>query len=95
MKLSDIIEDLAEDMPNIERKDIQIIVNEIINCMIDGFKDGQDAQIRGFGTFKVKTVEPKLVRDPRNGQRVFMGRKSAVKFKAGGDLLSRINKKAS
>lgn len=44
------------------------------------YEDKEDIQIRKFGTFKHKTMKPKVVRHPSTGELITMPERDVVKF---------------
>ncbi len=49
-------------------------------------RDGE-LVLRGFGTFKTKTTEPRTGRNPQTGEAIEIPARQVVKFKAAKDLL--------
>jgi len=70
----------------ITNRDAEEIVNEIINSMINALKTGDEVEIRGFGSFRIRTRNARNGRNPKNGASVEVPSKSVVYFKQGKDL---------
>lgn len=51
------------------------------------YEDKEDIQIRKFGTFKHKTMKPKVVRHPGTGELITMPERDVVKFASSDTLL--------
>jgi integration host factor subunit beta len=47
---------------------------------------GENVEIRGFGSFKVKHRDPRWARNPRNGRLVFQPARRIIHFKAGKEI---------
>lgn len=62
------------------------IVSEIIETMIDALKIGDEIEIRGFGSFRVRQRNARTGRNPKTGAMVKVPGKSVVYFKMGKDL---------
>ena len=52
----------------------------IMEEMSDAFERGEGLELRGFGTFKVVHVQPKVGRNPRTGETVQIPAGRKVKF---------------
>ena len=70
----------------ITNRDADMIVAEIINSMIDSLKAGDEIEIRGFGSFRVRSRNARNGRNPKNGMPVKIPSKSVVYFKMGKGL---------
>ena len=70
----------------ITNRDSENIVTEIINAMIDALKTGDEVEVRGFGSFRIRTREARKGRNPKNGDSVTVPSKQVVYFKQGKDL---------
>ncbi len=90
MNKSELIEELALrlDMP---QKKAESVVNAIFNALIDAMKQGRRIEIRGFGSFVMRTYRPYQGRNPKTGERIAVKAKKLPFFKAGKDLKVRIS----
>ena len=70
----------------ITNRDAEMIVAEIINSMIDSLKEGDEIEIRGFGSFRLRQRNPRNGRNPKTGEAVAVPSKSVVYFKMGKGL---------
>ena len=57
--------------------------------------DNQRIEIRGIGTWHIKTRQPRLARNPRTGEKVQVGIKKNIAFRMAKDLKFRINSNTS
>ena len=78
MTKADIIE-LISDKNGFTGKDVRIIIEgflqEVKNCLVEG----NTLEIRGFGTFKVKSQKARKARNPKTNEEVQVpARKKAV-----------------
>lgn len=71
-------------------KDAEIIIETIFESMADALNQGDDVEIRGFGSFKVKNLPTRAGRNPRTGQSI--PSKKFPHFKIGKQLHERINR---
>ena len=70
----------------ITNKDAEAIVAEIIQSMIDSLKEGNEIEVRGFGSFRLRTRNARRGRNPKTGEAVDVPSKQVVYFKMGKDL---------
>jgi len=89
---SDLIENLAKKLPNLAGRDVEVIVNTIFESMTDALKHGDRIEIRGFGSFEVRTRKPRIGRNPKTGMSVEVGERRVPFFKVGKELRERVNK---
>ena len=94
MKKSDLIQMMAEEFPELDKKTIADIVNGTFEAMIEALQRGEKIEIRGLGTFKVKERNEKYARNPRTGERILVPARKTVHFKIGKVLKSKLNGKA-
>jgi len=92
MKKSDLIESLAQ-RQKISRKEAQSIVNTILETLIATMVNGEDIQLRGFGSFQVKEYASYVGQNPKTGKKSVVPAKKLPYFKVGKDLRERINSK--
>lgn len=95
MNKSDLIAAVAERLPNLAAKDIEIIVNTIFDSMSGALMDGDRIEIRGFGSFEVRLRQPRSGRNPKTGQSVKVGMRRVPFFKVGKELRERIRDSSS
>lgn len=88
---SELIEKITLQNPHLYQRDIENIVNAILDEICQGLVDGNRVELRGFGAFSVKEREPRVARNPRTGVSVKVEEKRSPFFKAGKDLKQRLN----
>lgn len=70
----------------ITNRDAESIVSEIISTMVDSLKNSEEIEIRGFGSFRLRTRRARRGRNPKTGESVDVASKQIVYFKQGKDL---------
>jgi integration host factor subunit beta len=87
MTKSDLIQRVASSI-NLTRRDAEVIVNTILECMIEALASATDGKVelRGFGSFRVRQRGPRLGRNPQTGDRVQVPAKRAPFFRPGKQL---------
>ena len=90
---SELILRVAEIYPHLYQRDVEAIVNRLLDEIGDAMGRGDRVELRGFGTFSVKQREARIGRNPRSGESVAVAKKHAPFFKTGKYLRERMNRK--
>jgi len=93
MNKSDLVQALA-DGQNATVKDATEIVNTIITAMTESLKNGENIELRGFGSFTVKEYRSYIGRNPKTGEKITVKPKKTPYFKPGKDLREAVNNSA-
>lgn len=72
-------------------KDIDTVFTATINVMAARLADGEDVQIKGFGSFKVVDRAERNRRNPKTGAPVLVPAGRTVKFVPGTPLKDAVN----
>ena len=88
---SELVQRIAEANPHLYQRDVENIVNAILNEIIAAMARGDRVELRGFGAFSVKTRPSRLGRNPRTGEPVAVDEKRAPFFRTGKELRERLN----
>lgn len=89
---SQLIQRIAEGNQHLFHKDIEKIVNVILDEIVDALARGDRVELRGFGAFTVKHRAPRTGRNPRTGAPVKVEEKFVPFFKSGRELRERLNR---
>lgn len=89
---SELVEKLSEENPHLFQRDVENIVNAILDEIGDALSRGDRVELRGFGAFSVKNRPPRTGRNPRTGEKVAVEEKYVPQFKAGKEIRERLNK---
>src|ERR1700690_752942 len=87
---ADLIELLAT-RKRLTHAHAESIVNQVLDAMTAALVRGEGIEIRGFGTFSVRSYEAYQGRNPRSGRPVQVGAKRLPFFKVGKELRERVN----
>ncbi len=90
MNKSELIEKLAEKC-SLGHMQAEDVVNLIFDQMRDALAQGRRIEIRGFGSFVVKSYESYWGRNPKTGERIKVSPKRLPAFKVGKELRERLN----
>ena len=91
MTKSELIGKVAEQMPELARKQVELLVNTIFGSMRDALADGDRIEIRGFGSFHVRERAARRGRNPRTGEEVQVAATRVPFFRVGKELRERVN----
>lgn len=91
MTKSELIDDIALQTPEIQRRDVELVVNTILQAMTLALSQGKRIEIRGFGSFIPKLRRSRAARNPRTGEQVSVAEKHVPFFSVGKELRERIN----
>src|SRR5262249_44244959 len=89
---SELIERIASQNPHLYERDIEKIVNVILNEMVEALRRGDRVELRGFGAFSVKLREARQGRNPKTGATVAVAKKAIPYFKTGKEMRARLNR---
>lgn len=90
---SELVLKMAEMNPHLYQRDIEILVNAILDEITTALSRGDRVELRGFGTFSTKERDARLGRNPRTGAKVDVTEKRVPYFKAGKEIRERLNLK--
>jgi integration host factor subunit beta len=80
--LSEAVAQAAE----LTKNDAQEVVRTIIEEMVAALNSGEEIELRGFGSFRLRKRGARQGRNPRTGELVDVPAKQVVYFKLGKDL---------
>ena len=90
MNKSDLVEALSEgeDLTRIKAEEI---VNLVFSEMTNALAAGDRVEIRGLGSFKVKSYDGYKGRNPKTGKQIKVNPKKLPFFKCGKELKERVD----
>jgi len=91
MTKSELVDLIAEQIKNLSHKEIDVIVNTLFGRMVQALSEGSRIEIRGFGSFEIRTRPSRQGRNPKTGKQVFVATRRVPFFKVGKELKERIN----
>lgn len=92
---SELVLRIAEQNPHLYQRDVETIVNAILDTIADALARGDRVELRGFGAFSVKRRDARTGRNPRTGAAVSVQEKAIPVFKTGKEMRQRLNEVAS
>jgi integration host factor subunit beta len=89
---SELVQRIAEHNPHLYQRDVENIVNAILDEIVAALARGDRVELRGFGAFSVKHRPARAGRNPRTGAHVPVDQKSVPFFKTGKEMRERLNR---
>ena len=91
MVKSELVKRLADQNPHLYQRDLEKIVNAMVETMVSALARGDRVELRGFGTFSIRSRRAREGRNPRSGTPVTVKKKNFPYFKCGKDMRERLN----
>ena len=88
---SELIAKLAAENPHLTQKDVERVVNTLLESMVGALERGGRVELRGFGAFSVRGRPARSGRNPRTGETVEVRAKGVPFFKSAKELRARLN----
>ena len=88
---SQLLDQLANSYPSFLRRDLEKALNLVLNEIIKAVAKGKNVQIRGFGSFKIRHLKPRIGRNPKDGSKVEIPARQSVHWKISKELLQKLN----
>jgi integration host factor subunit beta len=90
MTRSELIDAFAR-RADINRQKAQVVVETFFTALAKCLAEGQRVELRHFGNFSVRTYGSYVGRNPKSGDKVFVGNKRLPHFKPSLELRQRLN----
>jgi len=91
MNKSDVIRELKEKFPHIPPRDVELMVDIILDTLASAIKKGERVEIRDFGNLTARKRKARLVRNPKKADdKIPVAERIAVHFKAGKEIKEKI-----
>ena len=91
MLKSQILEKLHLKHNNLTSEDIEVLFEIFIKKISNSLKNGNNIELRGFGTLSRKINKEKFVRNPKTNEKLFKDKSYKLHFKIGKILHKKIN----
>lgn len=88
---SELVQLIAERNPHLYQRDVEHVVNAILEEIVNALARGDRVELRGFGAFSVKSRPARMGRNPRTGETVPVDEKHVPFFKTGKEMREKLN----
>jgi integration host factor subunit beta len=92
MLKSELVLHLKARHPHLYERDIEKVINAILEQIIEALARGGRVELRGFGAFYVRRRKARNGRNPRTGAPVFVSAKARPYFRTSKELRERLNR---
>jgi integration host factor subunit beta len=91
MTKAELVDEVAR-VVQLTKKQAETIVNIIFDSIVESLRSGQKIELRGFGSFRLRSRKSRTGRNPKTGEKVDVPSKKIPYFKPGKELKELINK---
>ena len=88
---SELVQRIASQNQHLRQRDVEDIVDAVLNQIVEAMAGGDRVEFRGFGAFSVRVRKARTGRNPRTGVPVRVSRKVLPFFKTGKEMRERLN----
>jgi integration host factor subunit beta len=90
MTKAELVDEVARTV-QVTKKQAETIVNIVFDSIVDSLRAGEKIELRGFGSFRLRSRKSRTGRNPKTGQKVEVPSKKIPYFKPGKELKELIN----
>jgi len=91
MTKAELVDEVAK-VVQLTKKQAETIVNIVFDSIVESLRAGQKIELRGFGSFRLRSRKSRTGRNPKTGEKVEVPSKKIPYFKPGKELKELINK---
>ena len=91
MTKAELVDEVAR-VVQLTKKQAETIVNIVFDSIVESLRSGQKIELRGFGSFRLRSRKSRTGRNPKTGEKVEVPSKKIPYFKPGKELKELINK---
>ena len=92
---SELVAKISERNPHLYQRDVEHVVNAVLEEVVSALSRGDRVELRGFGAFSVKNRPARIGRNPRTGEKVSVAEKFVPFFKTGKEMREKLYGKGS
>ena len=93
MTKAELVDKIADKKPGLTRKQVEVVVNTVLDGIKDALSREDKVEIRGFGSFRIRYRRAKEGRNPKTGETVQVPPKKVPFFKAGKEMREMVDGK--
>ncbi len=90
MTKAELVDEVSRNS-DLNKKDAEVIVQTVLDSIVDSLRGGEKVELRGFGSFRLRSRASRQGRNPKTGEKVFVPAKRVPYFKPGKELKALIN----
>ena len=92
MTKAELVDEVAQAVL-LTKKQAEMIVNIVFDSIVQSLRSGEKIELRGFGSFRLRSRKSRTGRNPKTGEKVEVPPKKIPYFKPGKELKELINRK--
>ncbi|MEO8216018.1 MAG: integration host factor subunit beta [Acidobacteriota bacterium] len=92
MTKAELVDEVAQKVL-LTKKQAETIVNVVFDSIVQSLRSGEKIELRGFGSFRLRSRKSRTGRNPKTGEKVEVPPKKIPYFKPGKELKELINRK--
>jgi integration host factor subunit beta len=92
MTKAELVDEVAQ-VVQLTKKQAETIVNIVFESIVNSLRAGEKIELRGFGSFRLRSRKSRTGRNPKTGERVDVPSKKIPYFKPGKELKELINQR--
>jgi integration host factor subunit beta len=82
---------MAQQHKELKVKDVDVMTRLVFDIMAESLTNGNEIEIRGFGSFRIRNYSERAARNPGTGQFVELGPRRGILFRLGQEMRDRLN----
>lgn len=90
MTKAELVEEVAKES-DLTKKDAEVIVQIVLDSITDSLQRGEKIELRGFGSFRIRSRSSRQGRNPKTGSGVSVPAKRVPYFKPGKEIKDLVN----
>jgi integration host factor subunit beta len=91
MLKSDLVRRIKNQNPHLFQRDVEKIVDAMLEAIVTALAGGDRVEMRGFGVFSVRHRRSRIGRNPRSQTAVSVEKKAFSYFRSGREIRKRLN----
>ena len=88
---SELVARIAAQNPHVYAREVERVVDTILDRIASALADGDRVELRGFGAFSTREARARIARNPRSGAHVQVPAKTSVHFTPSKLMQARLN----
>ena len=86
---SDIENSLRKELPHLNKSQISLAIDSILDSIVEAVALDERVEIRGFGTFSKKYIRPRKFTNPKTKDVSYLGETATMHFKPSKSLVKK------
>ena len=88
---SELLKELKKSYPNFLTRDLNKVIDIIIEEIKEALNRNEGCEFRSFGSFRTNIQKASIRRNPKTGEKVSVPKKRTIKWKMSKDLFKKLN----